>query len=852
MKIRHRIKFAVDNMLLHASQMRFSIMMNFFTFLILGIMVLLYNTAGSFKKDVEDTMTIDISNVGYIYLPMGDYEDDMSYISALSTQDYIEYSGTIYTEALNLGDDVNEIQSNDKRDSDNAALNSNLYSELIEISQTLFGLYNIKFYHGYMNAEEILSNGYIPVYAGYKFKKIYDIGDTFALDNDTYMIAGFIKRNQSLPVDDLATIDKYCVNATTFLDRALIGVISDVSDYQTIYFGVKEGYNFDDVKYRLELLAERENVYDISIYNVGAVLEATDNSTKSIRRYLLELFVIVGLSACITLACYQSINILTRKYEYGVLYATGFNKTDMQWIIAIESAIKILIAIVIAVPIIAGAGKFFFEPAYASGIAFNRIIYRNVLGSTLLTGLIIMIVSTLFPVALINKNSPQQLMMDKIVALMLIAVIVFSGCGKEDISYETEIDDVGSVLETALAVPKSCTYEFTSVDDDIAVTLDTENIVLPDADELLNVYYEKNTYDSAYKKKIAEGIFDKEEGIYVFDIDNLPNDIFVKLEDYYNACIEIAESGGDTDASEVYKEFLLNVQERHESADEPEPAGEYAASEFIGYVDGVSYLLSFDIEDGGFEVSVYPEEFVGNMISAEDKTYASLSTSFGDAVEQDLINTDALNVAEMSGDDACDEAYDFLNALDITDIAQIEIATNEWVCYELLFGQEAPESVYDGYYITFTDVIGNATPYVGYYDLVMSLNMDGVYKGGKTVSTYEICLNDNGIISAVCHDKYIKSSVYTEQTDLLSWDEMLEAVSPYIEGYYADKDGYNNICFNYVYLTYYEMKTDDIYEIKPVWIFLAINDQSLTYDMTMYPEEMLIVDAATGEPVEID
>lgn len=852
MKIRHRIKFAVDNMLLHSSQMRIGIIMNFFTFLILGIVIFLYNTTGSFEKETEKTITTDSSNVGYISLESENYENDYNFVAALKTQDYIKYSGSIYTVAVDLGDEVNNIQANNKRDSDTAEMNGNIYSEMIWISQSLFGLYDIELYDGYKTSDDVISDGYIPVYAGYKLKKVYDIGDTFTLDDGTYMIAGFIKRNQSLPVDDLASISEYYINATTSLDTALIEV-SDDSLYYSVYFSIKEDYGFDDVKYRLGLLAERENVDDISIVNVGSVILAADNSTKSVRKYLLELLIIVGLSACVTLACYQSINILTRKYEYGIFYATGFNKADMLWIIVIESVIKVLIAAIIAMLIIALPVKLYFEISFASGLAFDRIIYKDVLGGIFLAGLIITIASTAFPIRMINKNSPRELMADKIVALMLLTVIVFTGCGQEEISYETDIDDVGSVLEQELSVPDSCTYEFVAGEgEERSISLDTENIVLPDTDELPSVYYEKNTCDAEYKRNIAEGIFDKEDGIYVFDGKTLPSDVLTELEAYYNCCIEKSEEQGDDNAYEIYEELLEDVEEQLKSADKPEATGDYEASEYIGYINGVSYLLSFDTEYVGFELSIYPEEFTASMIAAEDMTYAYLPTSYGDATEQDLINTGDLNVAKISSEEAYYEAYEFLEKLGITDVTDIETAVNEWDCCDLIYGQNEWETVYDGYYITFTDEIDNVTPYIGYYDWVTSLSSNGEYEEGKTISTYEICINDNGIISASCHDNYVKSTAATRQNDLLSWEEILDAASSNIEAYYSDKNVPSDICFNYVCLSYYEVMADDnTYELKPVWFFLSLEDQMLDYDMTMYPDELLIIDAVTGEAVEV-
>ena len=72
------------------------------------------------------------------------------------------------------------------------------------------------------------------------------------------------------------------------------------------------------------MLATRENI-SIAVKNLAAVMSSVESSTKDIRRYLLELFFIVAISACVSLTCYQSMHILTRKYEYGILYANYFN-----------------------------------------------------------------------------------------------------------------------------------------------------------------------------------------------------------------------------------------------------------------------------------------------------------------------------------------------------------------------------------------------------------------------------------------------------------------------------------------------------------------------------------------------
>ena len=54
-------------------------------------------------------------------------------------------------------------------------------------------------------------------------------------------------------------------------------------------------------------------------------------------------------------------NILTRKYEYGILYANGWNQKDIISIILIENIWKMLIAIILVIPVVALLAKYFFE-----------------------------------------------------------------------------------------------------------------------------------------------------------------------------------------------------------------------------------------------------------------------------------------------------------------------------------------------------------------------------------------------------------------------------------------------------------------------------------------------------------
>lgn len=446
----------------------------------------------------------------------------------------------------------------------------------------------------------------------------------------------------------------------------------------------------------------------------------------------------------------------------------------------------------------------------------------------------------------------------KFISLFMVFTIFLTlpcGCKKEDVSYDVAPDDADNALKKELSVPNEVSYEFEAMASGLEkISVDTENIIVPDVSALPAVSYEKTVADSAYRKNVAESVFDADDGIYAYDGKSMNRQMISELTDYYNTCIEKSAELNDDVAGENYSNMLSELLSDSQNANELPPAGDYEGSSYIGYIDGKSYLLEFDIDGGGFCLKRYPEELTVYMTDAEDKPYAVCLNSYGDGYEQDLINTGDLNVSDMSKDEAVEYAVNFLNSIGITDVTAVEASTNEWLCYDLILGQTEPETIYDGYYITFTNEVNSLIPYIGYYDGVQSLVRDGMAREGLTVQTYEICLNDNGIIKAVCHDNYHKADAGTEESQpvrLLSWDEMLEKADSCIGEYYSDKNVTGSICFNYVELSYYMMwEEDGTYALRPAWFFLTLSDVSLYYDADMYPEEMLIIDAESGLPVD--
>lgn len=436
-------------------------------------------------------------------------------------------------------------------------------------------------------------------------------------------------------------------------------------------------------------------------------------------------------------------------------------------------------------------------------------------------------------------------------AFLLLICVALTGCQrKAGADINEEMDDYAEPgLRGELNIPEKESFEFGETNGK-KILLDTENIILPETDHMESIRYKEIQIDRDYKKKVAECIFDKDNEIYEYN-GKLSKEMHDENIYYYKKCEDIAKKQGDKDAVEAYREMAAEEEQKKTQAAPLHPAGEYEADSYIGYIDGKMFLLNFTESGDGFELKRYPEELTYDVIHADDITYAYCITEYGDGKEQELIQTNELNRAEISKEEAIKEAGDFLADIGIGNVMMAEAATAEWLCRDLALGQNEESVIYDGYYITFTDAVESNPAYLGFCDETNILSPIEGDQRSMTSQSYEVNINDNGIVGFVCHQRYQKSDSKTDQQVLMDWDKLLETVSLEFDNYSNDTIS-GDIIFNYARLTYcMTLQDNGEFVLSPVWVFLSLDEISLEYQIDAYPNEMLIIDACTGKFITI-
>lgn len=442
-----------------------------------------------------------------------------------------------------------------------------------------------------------------------------------------------------------------------------------------------------------------------------------------------------------------------------------------------------------------------------------------------------------------------------VVVSTLVAATVLTGCGKKKVDY---IDGDGSgggnkdgSLASRLGIPESYEGEIAVGKSGLSsIKIDDDDIIVPNADSMSVVYYETTNMDNEYKKRIAETVFDKDAGIYVYDWDKpYKGDIEAEIE-LYNKLIEEATKEGDNESVEWYNDYITSLNEQLETAAETrDGAGDYSADDYIGYIGNNEFMLSFMNSADGigsyFDLSLYPSSATINY-----RPYEGASTAYyydGEYADEESTEETG-NMCSISSEEAVEMAESFLNSCGIDNVVNTNVSDLIWEYNDSSYNILGMET--DGYVITFARAVEGVSPYTGTTYMLDYLWDEDVFYD-SVYETYRITIDNNGIFEMSCYDFLKPTGDKDEKVELLSWEKVLESLETATSDFYSENaTSYDSVTFNDVRLTYYRVSDGDKYKYIPVWIFAECEETEGKLD-TEYPIQLILLDAVTGELINL-
>lgn len=465
----------------------------------------------------------------------------------------------------------------------------------------------------------------------------------------------------------------------------------------------------------------------------------------------------------------------------------------------------------------------------------------------------------------------KKMRIKKLTALILVLTLALSGmltgCGKEDIDYDINASDSenassrGSILASNLGVPDSCDVTldvgssgFTSI------TVKSDNISTPDNDSMSYITCVKQIFDSEYKQKVCEAVFDEVYGIYVYDEEHQAKEDLQTQIDYYEALMESAISLGDSDREETYHEQIdeLNKLMVH-AVDELTLADDYSADEYMGCINGIKYILSFSDEtENQYGDYNYISSDVSLMYYLDEELleYRPYEGAVGFSIGAYSDSDEYDNTCEITEEEAESVALDFLSSFGVENITSKYVYDIYWEYYDGAYNVLATE--YDGYSMEFTrsangDIVTGGSLLNPLVDNSGSI----LHELPLFEEYYEIDVDSNGVLSMSA--RFLLSEENEEKNvDLISWDELTDILNSGAAEYFSGiKTGYNEIVLNDIKLTYMLLKdkeNEGTYIYTPVWILTQRDDEYFEYaedneydnaDL-FYSEITIIVNAMDG------
>lgn len=445
------------------------------------------------------------------------------------------------------------------------------------------------------------------------------------------------------------------------------------------------------------------------------------------------------------------------------------------------------------------------------------------------------------------------------IVVLLVGVLIaniFTACGKQGVDYSfdegTQSSESAETGESAIAerlgIPKSYATDIDPGDSElISITIKDDEIQVPITDSMRIEYLEGNMMDAAYRQKITSIAFGRDDEIYQFEYDYpMEGDVFdsYSKSDFEHEIriaewrLQYAKSIADPEWQADIEEEIAELEEKYEDAvDEHEPAGDWSASGYIGDKDDVQFRMSFFPYNGIWGNFEYHISFLmeTSLYRPRTGTFQADYSTKSDAVE-------GSNQCVWSQEEAVEIAREFLRDCGITDVVVETVRDVEWTYSTPRVSNDISDI--SGYWIYFIRAIdGNEI----YHEETYAV--DTLDEGSDVYETYEIYVDDNGILEAFCYDMFRPTGQTERNVDLLSFEQVMEIARTVIPEYYTEHvTAYDSIIFNDIRLTYFLVNGEEENSFKyiPVWVFAESGDE---YGR---PTQLIMLDAVTGELVDLN
>ncbi len=283
----------------------------------------------------------------------------------------------------------------------------------IRVDATLMTLCNLKLQKGEMISKDNFDysdKNFIAMYLGDSFSDIpvgteyqYKIWKDVTI---TVRVMGIIAKGEEWVDESIGSLQGSIEKSKYNLDNEVIMVYNDYSHSRMWFYSLKDGSTMEETQKALYDLAEKHNL-QIMVGSVSARFDAVEIQYKSAREILFFLLIFISVISTMIIICFNSVSIISRKKQFGVLLAGGVSKSGLFVSLIIEQAIKIITGLALATLAVYFGSKWYFVERELEAV--YDIFLHFVLWKTVVFGLIECVVVSGVSVFILGRYKPVEL-----------------------------------------------------------------------------------------------------------------------------------------------------------------------------------------------------------------------------------------------------------------------------------------------------------------------------------------------------------------------------------------------------------------------------------------------------------
>ena len=418
-------------------------------------------------------------------------------------------------------------------------------------------------------------------------------------------------------------------------------------------------------------------------------------------------------------------------------------------------------------------------------------------------------------------------------------------------------------------------------------------VTVPDAGEMFVVEVKEPKFDAAYKKQLAERIFEDKK-IYYYDLAHLPKKDLEKQREECRKLRQLAENKIDyNEVRYLRRQYQFDREDmegwrgrldqellRYDNAEKTAgtaytPAGEYNADEYLGLYSGIAYELSFSeservrkIDEGPYQGGVTGEH--GDFLNCRGKEIALWANDLSQVCPEEVKELDGLyyrglgllmdNQCSLSEKEAEELARRFVDKLQLDYSVYTDCETLGWRkgVNSNLETNWRVNFIPDGYIVHFEAGVGSVSfPQFGTQET--DWNFKKMKKKPEEPqyclkARMEVYVTDQGVIGMRAYHPVETVSI-SGGVDLLPLDAVKASVRDQLLNHFADfrfketklDDNRRTVFFDRMDLIYFRIRNREgagYYSYLPVW---RLSEEGFQYPK--YFENPLLINAIDGSAI---